>query len=375
MTKAPARVPVASRIVSEPTPRPARRPARTWERLLGVVGRVLVATGLLLLAFVGYQLWGTGIEQAQRQNELSSAFERLLATTTTTAPTDSPGTSSSVPDAVATTTNPGSPPPTTAVVVPLRPPELGEPVARLDIPRLDVRQVVVMGVGTGELKKGPGHFPDTPLPGQLGNAAIAGHRTSYGAPFGDLDRLEVGDEIVVETVQGTFTYRVSGSQVVAPTAVEVVDTVDPTRATLTLVTCHPKYSTKERLIVSAELDTTVSDQTVAPPPSTTPPPASTEPSTPSDGTTAPVTVPPLDEPANAEFAEVDPFAAGWFADDGAWWHVAGWGLLLTAIALGATRFGKVRRNQRLGAVVGILPFLVVLYFFFQNVNRLLPPGL
>ena len=119
---------------------------------------------------------------------------------------------------------------------------------------------MVEGIDVDDLRKGPGHYPGTPLPGQAGNAAIAGHRTTYGAPFGDLDQLAVGDEIVLTTVQGTFTYRV----VRAPFAVSPDDgdvllpTVDPLvpgakAATLTLTTCNPKYSAAERLIVKASL--------------------------------------------------------------------------------------------------------------------------
>lgn len=344
---------------------------------MGAVGRVLVASGLLLLAFVGYQLWGTGIEQAQRQNDLASAFDELLATTTTTSTTIPVTTITLAPTAASSTTTPRpTAPPTSAPAAPLTAPERGEPVAKIDIPEIGVRQVVVMGVGTSELKAGPGHFPGTPLPGQLGNAAIAGHRTSYGAPFGDLDRLEVGDEIVLDTLAGRFTYRVTGSEIVAPTAVEVVATLDATRATLTLVTCHPRYSTRQRLVVSADLDLDASAPPAPPAPATTVASASTTTAVagPTTTATAPTTGPPS-QASIAEADDVDPFAAGWFADDAAWWHVAGWGLLLTAIALAATRLGRARRNQRLGAVAGLFPFLIVLYFFFQNVNRLLPPGL
>jgi sortase A len=250
-------------------------------------------------------------------------------------------------------------------------PNRGEPVARLQIPTLGINQIVVMGVGTSELKAGPGHFPGTPLPGQLGNAAIAGHRTSYGAPFGDVDRLSPGDELKLTTVVGEFRYVVTGSEVVDPSAVYVVDTVDPSVASLTLVTCHPRYSISQRLIVYAELDESESAAPTPPTPSTTLAPTSTTPTSPGDSSQPPAP----DPDTSGALDEVDPFAAGWFADDAAWWHVAGWGLLLSLIAIGATLMGRARSNQRFGAVVGIGPFLVVLYFFFQNANRLLPPGL
>ena len=93
------------------------------------------------------------------------------------------------------------------------------------------------GVQTADLKKGPGHYPDTPLPGQLGNAAIAGHRTTYGQPFYRIDQLQPGDEISSRRVQGRFVYAVTGSEIVCPSHSHVITTTDPTIATLTLTSC------------------------------------------------------------------------------------------------------------------------------------------
>ena len=84
------------------------------------------------------------------------------------------------------------------------------------IPKIGVDKIVVEGVGRNDLRKGPGHYPDTPMPGQPGNAAIAGHRTTYGAPFNRIDELEPGDEILVTTLQGPFTYEVTGTEIVTP---------------------------------------------------------------------------------------------------------------------------------------------------------------
>ena len=127
----------------------------------------------------------------------------------------------------------------------------GESVARIRIPRLGVTKVVVEGVSVDALKKGPGHYPGTPLPGQEGNAAIAGHRTTYGAPFHRLDELEENDLIYVTTLQGSFVYRVTESVIVSPRDVYVLDPSEDNR--LTLTTCHPRYSARERLVVTAEL--------------------------------------------------------------------------------------------------------------------------
>lgn len=147
-------------------------------------------------------------------------------------------------------------------LLPLVYPDAGEAIARIIIPSIALDTIVVAGVEIDDLRKGPGHYSTTPLPGQPGNAAIAGHRTTYGAPFGRLAELNAGDAIIVETLQGTFTYRVLpgvpgmgghalGFRIVAPTALEVLDDVGDNR--LTLTTCHPKYSSRQRLIVQAVL--------------------------------------------------------------------------------------------------------------------------
>ena len=121
----------------------------------------------------------------------------------------------------------------------------------MQIPAIDLDWLVFEGVDRATLKKGPGHMPWTPLPGQPGNAVISGHRTTYGAPFFDLDRLKPGDEIIIETALGRHVYEVREVFVVSPTDVWVTD---PMRgAWLTLTTCNPKYSARERLIVQAEL--------------------------------------------------------------------------------------------------------------------------
>ena len=113
---------------------------------------------------------------------------------------------------------------------------------------------VVPGVRVNDLKKGPGHYPDTPLPGQLGNASIAGHRTTYGSPFFDLDQLAPGDELVVTMVTGDrFVYEVTGLQVVTAADSWVITTRDATVAELTLTTCHPKYTARDRLVVHSVL--------------------------------------------------------------------------------------------------------------------------
>jgi len=127
----------------------------------------------------------------------------------------------------------------------------GEPVARLRMPTIGVSTVVVAGTDGASLRKGPGHYPSTPLPGARGTVGIAGHRTTYGAPFRKLDGLERGDRIEVRMPYGEFTYRVERTRIVAPTATWVTRRVSYDR--LVLSACHPLYSAEQRIIVFARL--------------------------------------------------------------------------------------------------------------------------
>jgi sortase A len=131
--------------------------------------------------------------------------------------------------------------------------KVGDSLTRLTIPDLDVNVVVVEGTTASALRAGAGHYPGTPLPCEIGNVAIAGHRTTYGRPFHSVDVLEVGDEITLETPIGSCTYRVSEKPfAVSPKDISVVGNT-PESATLTLTTCHPKGSAKQRLIIKAEM--------------------------------------------------------------------------------------------------------------------------
>jgi sortase A len=209
----------------------------TGRAVLRSAGELLITAGIVLLLFVVYELYGTGLttarEQARLERELAHAWE--------------------------------TPPPAVdrpaQAVRPVQPPGLGEPVAVLTVPRLgeDYRHVVVEGVGREELKKGPGHQPGTATPGELGNVVVAGHRTTYGAPFGRFDEISAGDEVVLTDASGSYTYRISGTEVVEPSDVAVVLPVPrqpgagPTQRLLTLITCTPKYSARFRLVIRGEL--------------------------------------------------------------------------------------------------------------------------
>jgi sortase A len=127
----------------------------------------------------------------------------------------------------------------------------GDALTRIKIPSIGVDVVVVEGTTQSALRAGAGHYPQTPLPCEAGNVGIAGHRTTYGKPFHNLDLLHPGDAIVLETPIGKCTYKVVRTQVVLPTDTHVVD---PTPVPmLTLTTCHPKGSARQRLVVQAQL--------------------------------------------------------------------------------------------------------------------------
>jgi sortase A len=127
----------------------------------------------------------------------------------------------------------------------------GDAVGRLRIDRIHLSTVVVEGTGAEDLRKGPGHYPATPLPGQRGTVAIAGHRTTYGAPFRKIDKVRPNDEIVVTMPYGRFTYRVERTRIVKPTDVWVTQRVSYDR--LILSACHPLYSAAQRIVVFARL--------------------------------------------------------------------------------------------------------------------------
>lgn len=129
----------------------------------------------------------------------------------------------------------------------------GDSLTRIVMPDIEVDVVVVEGTSASALRAGAGHYPATPLPCEIGNVAIAGHRTTYGRPFHNVDRLKVGSEITLVTPIGSCTYAVSRDPfVVSPQQTEILANT-PDAATLTLTTCHPKGSARQRLVISATL--------------------------------------------------------------------------------------------------------------------------
>jgi len=127
----------------------------------------------------------------------------------------------------------------------------GRAIGEIEMPAIDKTAFVVQGTDSGSLRKGPGHYPDTPLPGRRGTVAIAGHRTTHGAPFRHIDDLGRGDRIVVAMPYGTYIYSVQRTRIVDPHATWVLHTVGYNR--LVLSACHPLYSASKRIVLFARL--------------------------------------------------------------------------------------------------------------------------
>jgi sortase A len=211
----------------------------TLRRVVDIIGRVLIGLGVLVLLFTAYQIWGTSVQEARVQSTLRTQLQK---------DTSNEAVKHALAEESALDKLPTGPPvtaPTTAA------PAEGEPIGDIRIPVIGLNQVVVEGTNTPDLRKGPGHYTGTPLPGQPGNSAVAGHRTTYGHPFYNLDSVKVGDPIVLTTLQGIFVYDATKSFVVSPSDTTVVDNVIADQ--LTLTTCNPRFSATTRLVVQAKL--------------------------------------------------------------------------------------------------------------------------
>jgi sortase A len=187
---------------------------------------------VLILLFAVYELVGTSIITNGRQRALAEEFRDQLAS-----PAASPA----------------------ATPKPSRP--LGHPkaIARILIPKIGVDDIVVEGVKLSNLAYGPGHYPSSAKIGASGAAAVAGHRTGWGSPFINLDKIAPGDEIVLETPEATYTYRITATKVVSPTDTAVLNGDPSSKAThkLVVTTCTPKYTSRRRLILWGDLKDTV----------------------------------------------------------------------------------------------------------------------
>ena len=297
----------------------------TLARVLGTAGRISLTAGVLLLLFVSYQLWGTGLHEARAQGALEDEFEEALA--------DAGGDATAAGRESPETVTVGAPP-----LPPSPPPTPGDAVAQLRIPRIGVDKVVVEGVSVEDLKRGPGHYPGSPLPGQPGNASIAGHRTTYGAPFHRIDELELADEIVVTTLEGEFRYAVIAQLIVGPDQVEVLNDFGDSR--LTLTACHPKYSAAQRIVVVAELE----------------------------GDEAAVESEPRVETSGVALPDLE---AGLSGERASTWPAIMLGLACGLIWLITWALARLIRPV-IAYAIGAPAFLAMLFLFYENVARLLP---
>ena len=218
---APAPAPATARSRADERRRLRLLSLSTWVRNLGA----------LMILFAAWQVWGTAIAQHHTQQSLGHEFSAKVHA----APPAAPVGDGLVPSSVR-----------------LADPPEGTVEAHIQIPEIGVDQYVVAGTATADLAKGPGHYIGTALPGQEGNVAIAGHRTTHGAPFNHLDQLAVGDPIYLTTATGQrLTYLVAQTPYpVSPSNVSVLNDFGDDR--LTLTTCNPKFSAAQRLIVVAE---------------------------------------------------------------------------------------------------------------------------
>jgi sortase A len=219
-----------------------------WRTVVRGVGQTLITAGLVILLFVAYELWWTGLTTRRDQHKLINTIHHQWDQGIT-----------------------------------IHDPPLGSGIAILRIPRFGRKYVfvIVQGTSTADLIKGPGHYPGTAMPGRLGNFAVAGHRTTYEHPFYNLNQLKDGDPIVLETRTRWLTYTVEdipgthakGQEIVAPADVAVANPVPddpnasavPTQKVLTFTSCNPRYSAAQRIVVHALL-TQQQAKSAGPPP-------------------------------------------------------------------------------------------------------------
>lgn len=336
----------------------------TGRRIQMGIGKFLIAAGLILLLFVAFQLWGTGLETSNGQNKLESKFSKAYGKELDISESTS---------AEELFTALKDIDPKTAPEIPAA--ADGAPVGAIRIEKIGLAMWMVENVEKEQLKLGPGHYPSTPLPGQHGNAAVAGHRTTYKAPFNRIDELVAGDKIQIATTQGLFTYEVM--KPVIPEGVEVIesgeskgqawftvrpntngglvlankripDPNDPTKQIvaedqpdmLTLTACHPKYSAKQRIVVQAKL---VSDL-------------------------SPVVQAVSTKDIESSSQKIEDSLAG---DPAEKWPALWFGLAALFVWILVIIIGKIWMKWP-AYLLGVVPFFFLLFLCFEHVNRFIP---
>ena len=363
-------------------------------RIFRRIGQLMIVLGILTLLFVVYQLWGTGFLTDRYQEGLENDFEELVEQVEQVELIDAPD-------------EPGAESESEPDLAEFLWRSEGEAIAHLNIPSLNLSKTVVSGVGVQALRKGPGHYSHTPLPGMPGNSAIAGHRTTWGAPFGEINELEPGDEIIMQTVQGSFTYRVveqmggRGYFIISPNRLDVLEQdFDAYPNRLTLISCHPKLTARQRIIVVAEL---IGEPAEYYPPPKRPvfslnlsfgieggdAPIPAEPSNPFDEQ-EPATenssqdTPPVVEnnaspaettsdlgPPTVEDVEVTSFGEGLDGDKDAVAPTIAWGIAVFLVGFTIFFIGS-RWKKWPSYLIGFFPFIVAVAIWFFNLEKTLP---
>jgi sortase A len=320
-------------------PAPTLRFVKRGERWGLRIGGTLFAVGLLLVCFVAYQLWGTALYESHAQDHLRSDLSATL---------HRPLPSSATPGAA--THDARLPPLASRTAASTAEPATNTAVGLLSIPKIGLNDAIVEGVGEADLEQGPGHYPNTPLPGQPGNVAIAGHRTTYAHPFYNLNELAVGDPIYILTRQGLFRYKVVGTQVVAPSDVAVL-TSTSNAPTLTLTTCNPRYSASTRMVVTADFDPGPGAGIGA------------------GGSTVPAT-----GPAKSKVALHAIPGDTLTGNTNSWWPGISWSALTLLVALAVWLVWRrmPRRLRWLTVLVGVPCVLLLLLTSFEHISLALP---
>ncbi len=297
------------------------------------IGLAIFGLGLLLVLFVAYQLWGTALYEEHAQSHLKSELATQLHHALPTKAAE-----------LTDTQRFGLPPLARVTAPPSPEPALGQAVGLLSIPKIGILDAIVDGVGEAQLEQGPGHYQGTALPGEPGNVAIAGHRTTYAHPFYNLDALAPGDNVYILTNQGLFEYTVTGTQVVAPTDVAVLGSV-PGKNTLTLTTCNPRYSAATRLVVTASFD------------------GHTAPAATTTSTTRPKITQLAGESTGASLG----------GNSSPWTSAILWGILTVALTVGAVLlWRRIRGRPRLLVLLAIPLVGLSLLVCFEHVSLALP---
>ena len=241
--------------------------SKKLENVFRRTGFVLISSGALLFLFAIYQLFGTALITAQAQssleNDLNTVTEELasdefiqntfMKLETVTISEDVERTETVETEVSSSPFDDFTAEEISALGNIVYKPQ-GEAIAQIVAPVMGLDSIVVSGTAVSDLRKGPGHYTDSAALCSTGNAAIAGHRTTYGSPFGDIANLKFGDEIRVNTPYGNCIYTVTERFIVEPSDTWVVKDQGDNR--LTLTSCHPKYSAAQRYIVVAELTQT-----------------------------------------------------------------------------------------------------------------------